>query len=198
MARVLLPVLLLAAACSKEAYLDPQLPGPQVEEKAQKTADDKLPAGAIARPHLDLVLREGPAWLLDKVPVEEVMSGGRFVGWRVRELPAEWAGADLHQGDVVTKVNAMPIETPNDFWAAWTTLSVASELKIDYLRGDEQKVLSMPIVGQPDPRLPASLNDHRVPAGSDEPEHRHDKRFDTITIEGDPAKDGSVDWTTKD
>ncbi len=172
--------------------LDPQL-GPPQEEKVQKAAEDKVPDGAIARPRLDLVLREGPAWLLDKVPVEEVMSGGKFVGWRVRELPAEWAGVDLHPGDVITKVNAMPVETPNDFWAAWTTLSVASELKIDYLRGAEAKVLSMPIVGQPDPHLPASLGGERPPA----PEG-HDKRFDTITIEGQAPRDGTVDWTTRD
>jgi hypothetical protein len=193
-ARSLFLVLLLTSACKKDQLLDPQLSGPEPEKAAKAEVANKVPDGAIARPVLDRVLREGPAWLLDKVPVEEVLSNHKFVGWRVRELPGEWAGVDLQAGDVVTRVNAMPVETPNDFWAAWTTLSVASELKIDYLRGAEARVLSVPIVGRPDPRLPASLNSEQRPAE----EKPRDKRFDTIRIPGEPvSSEPTVDWTTK-
>ncbi len=189
------PLLLAAAAlgaCTKDPYLDPKLPGPV--EPTQKV-EEKLADGAMSREKLDRVLREGPSWLLDKVPVEEVIVAGKFVGWRVRELPAEWSSGELKPGDVITKINAMPVETPNDFWAAWTTMTVASELKIDYLRGDQPRVMSMPIVGMPDPALSSTVQ-RRPPA----PEERgRDKRFDTITIEGEPTSlEPTVDWTTKD
>jgi hypothetical protein len=187
------PFLLAAAlaGCTKDPLLDPKLPGPV--EPTQKV-EEKLAEGSLSREKVDRVLREGPGWLLDKVPVEEVITGGKFVGWRVRELPAEWSGGDIKPGDVVTRVNGLTLERPDDYWAAWTTMTVASELKIDYLRGDMPKVLSMPIVGMPDPRVSATVQ-RRAPA----PEERtRDKRFDTITIEGEPTSlEPTVDWTTK-
>jgi hypothetical protein len=194
--RWLLPLALLTAACTKEPLLDPKLSGPDPQQQApgEAVVEEKVPPGAIGRPYLDRVLREGPGWLFDKVPVEEVLAGGKFIGWRIRELPADWSGSELKSGDVVTRVNAMPVETPSDFWSAWTTLSVASELKIDFRRGEENRVLSVAIVGQPDPKLPASLNEKQAPAA----ERARDKRFDTVVIEGEPrSTDAPVDWTTK-
>lgn len=196
MRATLITAFLLLAGCTKEPLLDPRMPAPEERKPTANVnvVDVKVPAGAVGRPQVDAVLREGPGWLLDQVPVEEVMREGKFVGWRIRELPAQWSGGELRAGDVVTRINAMPVETPNDFWAAWTTLSVASELKIDYLRGDEARVFSLPIVGQPDPQMTASINERRAPP----PNQGRDHRFDTITIEGEPIdSQPTVDYTGK-
>src|SRR5690606_1505417 len=104
---------------------------PPAPEKQEAVAP-KLPEHFIDRRRLEAVLQEGPGWLLERVPIEEVLEGESFVGWRVRGLPVELSTVDLRPGDVVTAVNGMPLETPPDFWAAWTTLTVASELKIAY------------------------------------------------------------------
>jgi hypothetical protein len=134
-------------------------PEPQPPKKPAGSAQpaQQVKAGELDRRQLDLALLEGPAWLLERVPITEVMDKGKFVGWRVEHLPEEWAGVDLRSGDVVTAVNGMPLETPDDLWAAWTTLSVASELKIAYSRDDEPRELSVPIHGQPDPQLAERL-----------------------------------------
>ncbi|MSP25399.1 MAG: serine protease [Myxococcales bacterium] len=172
----------LVAACAKPSMFSPDLPGPA--EAATPAAEETggapaAPDGSLERADVDAVLREGPAWLLTRIQLEETLDGGKFRGWRLRELPQEWSRVDLRAGDVVTRVNAMPLETPSDFWSAWTTLSVASEVKIDFTRDGAAKELRVPIVGKADPAAAAKL-------GQAAPTQRppRDKRYDTITIRG--------------
>lgn len=163
-----------------------------------------VPEGALDRGSLEVVLRQGPPWLLERVPVEEVLEGTKFVGWRVQELPLEWRGIALQPGDVVTSVNTMPLETPTDFWAAWTSLSVASELKIAYLREGEPQEMSLPIYGQPSPTLAKDMQKRpeKTPATQDSPV-RADEQYmpakpkQTITIESKerPFSDTNTDWS---
>ncbi|MBM4374794.1 MAG: serine protease [Deltaproteobacteria bacterium] len=196
--RISLALIALAAtACAKAPLLDPKLPAPESAEGVAATAttspEESLPKGSVARPYVDHVLREGPGWLLEKVPVEEVVTNGKFIGWRVRELPADWSGGDLRVGDVVTRVNEKSLETPNDFWAAWSTLGVASSIAIDYLRGQEARVVTVPIVGKPDPAATNKLGEKAAPTSRPP----RDRRFETVVIEGDPISSSPpVDWTT--
>jgi len=193
---ILTGLLLVVAACAKEPLLDAKMPAPESATEVEKqpvAREAEVPKGAVGRAFLDHVLEEGPGWLLEKVPVDEVVVAGKFVGWKVLELPAEWSGGELRPGDVVTRLNGMTLETPNEFWSAWTTLGVASELKLEYRRGEEARALSMPIVGKSvatgGPR-PAVIKDatERPP---------RDKRFETVTIEGDQrSASPPVDWTT--
>lgn len=194
--RLVFPALvaLAATACAKDPLLDPKMPGPESHEPVAAAAplahaDANVPKGSVSRPYLDHVLREGPGWLLEKVPVEEVVTNGKFVGWKVRELPADWSGGELRVGDVVTRINEKTLETPNDFWAAWTTLGVTTSVTIAYLRGQETRALTIPVVGKADPTATSRMGEpSRRPA--------RDKRFETVTIEGDPISSAPpVDWT---
>jgi hypothetical protein len=193
-------VLVLLAACAPPPAADPP-------EPAQKTTELPAPptGGYLDRGQLEVVLREGPPWLLERVPIEEVMEGDKFVGWRVQDLPREWT-VDLQPGDVILTVNAMPIETPNDFWTAWTSLSVASELKVAYLREGEPREMSIPIYGQPSPALAKDLQE-RGPDSGRPPEspvkanqdYAPPKQSKTITIKGDdkPLSDTNTDWSNE-
>ena len=163
-----------------------------------------VPEGAISRGSLELVLRQGPPTFLSQVPVEEVFEGRKFVGWRLQELPRAWSGIELQPGDVVTAVNAMPLETPNDFWAAWTSLSVASELKVAYLRDGEALEMSLPIYGQPSADLSKEMNRHAPgrPAQTESPVQAGGEKTKvppkrTITIESKerPLSDTNTDWS---
>ncbi|MBM4360237.1 MAG: serine protease [Deltaproteobacteria bacterium] len=191
-------LLLTATACAKEPLLDPKMPAPtgvQSSEKESAVAAEEqaLPKGSVARSYVDQVLREGPGWLLDRVPVEEVVTNGKFIGWRVRELPADWANGDLKTGDVVTRINGMTLETPIEFWSAWSTFAGAAELKLDFLRGAEARVLKVAVAGKPDPAATAKLLDKT----GDAPPPVRERRFETVTIEGDPVSSSPpVDWTT--
>ncbi|MBI4700315.1 MAG: serine protease [Deltaproteobacteria bacterium] len=151
----------------------------------------KRPERYLDRTELHAVLREGPATLLELVPIEEVLDKGAFVGWRVLELPLQWQGAEIEPGDVVTAVNGMPIEKPPEMWAAWTTLSVASELKIAYQREGEKRVLAIPIVGEAGPAATALTGAAPAGAASAPAPRRGPTHKPTIVIGGErePAQE---------
>src|SRR5262245_5761331 len=112
----------------------PPAAAPQAAAKPAKPPPASLPAGHIARADVDAVLAEGPPWVLRRVPIEEVIREGKFYGWRVVAMPPEWSGIDLKPGDVVTRVNGMTLEKPDDLFTAWTSLVIASDLKVAYER----------------------------------------------------------------
>ena len=64
------------------------------------------------------------------------MKAGKFHGFRIAALQATGvlAGVDLKPGDVVTRVNGMPIEHPEEALEAFNSLEVASELRVAYER----------------------------------------------------------------
>jgi hypothetical protein len=191
----------LLAACGTPPPPPKRPPAP----KAAAQAVPDAPAGSISRAALEVVLRHGPPWILQRVPIEEVLEKGKFKGWRVTEVPLDW-DADLQAGDVVTRVNAMPLETPNDFWAAWTTLTVASELKVAYLRDGEQREIAIPIHGSPNPAVASELQ-KRPQQREDLPteespvkanqRYNKSKQFKTIVIPPTERYDSdtNVDWS---
>jgi hypothetical protein len=183
-------------------------------------ADDDTPAGSVDRRLLDAILREGPPWLLERVPIEEVMDQGKFKGWRLQDFPAEWSHVELQPGDVVTALNGMALETPDQLWAAWANMGTSNDIKVTFVREGEAKELRVPIWGKPDPALAAQLGSSKPPmppagAGSgappapsagpaelppgppkDKPGKKLPGIKDTIIIHGDekPASESSGDW----
>lgn len=149
----------LTSACGSDPSSGPTAPVPTADPTAETEAT--APQGQIDRRTLDLVLLKGPVWLLRRIPIEEVLHQGEFVGWRIRELPDQWSEVDLQPGDVITAINDQPVEKPNDFWAVWATLGTAKELKVAYQRYGEASELTIPIWGEPDPRISQRLDEQR-------------------------------------
>ena len=86
--------------------------------------------------------------------MEPVVVSGKFQGWRVVGLRAGdplWQGTDLVPGDVVTAVNARPIERPEQAFAAFQSLAVAKELRITYERHNARREIVYPIDESPVP-----------------------------------------------
>ena len=185
-------------SCAKSVPIDTDFPPRAAATPAPKTAaEPEQEGGAIERGDLNTVLHQGPAWLLSRVPLEEVLKKGKFIGWRVRELPLEWQGVDLRPGDVVTAVNTMPLETPTEFWGAWTTLTVASELKVAYLREGVARELSLPIQGTADPGM-ANVLQRKPNQAQPAKKRKRSKRFKTITIHGERhSPQPTVDWSNR-
>jgi type II secretory pathway component PulC len=125
--------------------------GAQPEEAA--TSADVIAVEAVPvetelhRAALDELLAKGPAYVLALVQIDAAKIGGKFSGFRIvsfrTELPAF---LDLRPGDVVTRVNGLPIERPEQFFAVYEALKTATELKFDVLRDDAPKTLAYPIV----------------------------------------------------
>lgn len=141
---------------------------------APKTATQKPAAPAAAatqstlgrldRQAVDVVLTEkGPQWVFQRVVPEEVFVEGKFVGWRIVSMPKEWESLDIKPGDVVTRVNGLEIERPEDMWRVWTSVYVASELKIAYQREGKARELVLSIDGQAAKELPSKLRDDAPP-----------------------------------
>ena len=97
-----------------------------------------------------MLTTQGPPWVLRRVISEEVLRhDGKFAGWRLVGLPEEWRGVDLKPGDVVSRVNGLPLETPDQFWEAWKSVAKATEVRIDLSRDGVARQVILPIDGAP-------------------------------------------------
>jgi len=125
-------------------------PAPTAAAPAAPTPPPVAP-GHLARVEVDRVLTtQGPPWLLRRVMSEEVLRhDGKFAGWRLVGLPEEWRGVDLKPGDVVSRVNGLPLETPDQFWEAWKSVAKATQIKIDLSRDGVARQVVIPIDGAP-------------------------------------------------
>ena len=74
--------------------------------------------------------------------------GGKFHGFRIAALRDKpfWSGVDLAAGDVVTSVNGLPIEHPEQALTAFDSLDVASELRVAFERAGQPRELVYSIV----------------------------------------------------
>lgn len=84
-------------------------------------------------------------FLHDNVTVEPAMQGDRFRGFRIEAVAPSW-NVDLRVGDVVTRVNGMTIDRPEQAHAVLTSLEKAKSLRVDYERDGKAQVLELPIV----------------------------------------------------
>jgi len=110
-------------------------------------AEAPPPETELHRAALDELLARGPAYVLAMVQTDSVMANGRFTGFKIvsfrTALPAY---LELAPGDVVTRVNDLPIERPEQFFDVFEKLKTATEVKFDILRDGAPKTLAYPIV----------------------------------------------------
>ena len=123
-----------------------------------------LPPNTLRRSAVKRAVAEGVGAFLQRVEVDDrpVFVAGKFHGFRIAALrgdPRFWNGVDVRPGDVVTRVNGLAIEHPEDAMQALQSLEVASELRVDYERGGEARELRFAIVDDEGPGTP-------VPAAS--------------------------------
>jgi hypothetical protein len=179
----------LAAGCAEQegappaTAADAKKPAAKVEAKDGSEAAAKVtPAapGHLARADVERVLRQGPPWLLRRVLPEEVIRGGKFVGWRILSLPEDWS-VDLKSGDIVTKVNGLAIERPDDLWAAWMQMQSAVELRVSIERDGKPRDLVIPIDG------PSAAGQLSQQLEAEPPPPARPSRWSTVVIDGSEA-----------
>jgi hypothetical protein len=127
----------------------PAEPAPAPVAEAEPPPQPIEGDGTIARAALEPILDAGLGRFLQGVETEPVLEGGRFVGFRLISLyPSDERMADvgLETGDVIQRINGQPIERPEQALSVWNGLRVASELFIEYQRGEEQRELRFEIV----------------------------------------------------
>ena len=122
------------APSSSEARPPPEAP---VEEAM---------TAALHRQDMLAVLGRSVGDFLRRVHVEVETDEDGYVGWRITHLPETtptWL--DIRTGDVVTSVNGLPIEQPNEAQQVFELLQVASEVRIELIRDGERRALRIPV-----------------------------------------------------
>jgi type II secretory pathway component PulC len=91
-------------------------------------------------------IAKGLGYFLRNVTVEDypAMRANKFYGWKLRNVNGE-LGVDLRPGDVVTRVNGMAIEHPEEADAAMRSLEKATALRVDFDRDGKSQSLELPI-----------------------------------------------------
>jgi type II secretory pathway component PulC len=73
------------------------------------------------------------------------MTNGKFHGFVIQAINPE-LGVDLRPGDVITRVNGIVPEQPDDADAALRSLDKAAALKVEFEREGKPRTLELPIV----------------------------------------------------
>ena len=146
--RLVVALSALIAACSSGAPAS-TTPPPAETAEATEPPPPLRTAGEIARADLIPVLDAGLGRFLGGVGVEPHLVEGGFAGWRLLRLFPEdtrFRGIDIGPGDIVTSINGQAIERPEQAFAVWNGLRVASELMVAYTRDGEDRQLRFAIV----------------------------------------------------
>jgi S1-C subfamily serine protease len=150
LALAVMPLVALLAGCGGNE-LPPDSPGTFAGDNAPAAkAATPLPPNTLRRSAvLDAVAR-GPGAFLQRVELDDrpVFEGGQFHGFRIAALrgdPEFWHGVDLRPGDVVTRVNGVVVQKPDDAQTALQSLEVASELVVDFDREGQPHELKFAI-----------------------------------------------------
>jgi len=143
---------LLAAACggSQKESKSPASTSGTTSARADVAPEPKNDTAktTLKRSAAKATVQQGLGAFLQKVTVDDkpVFLGGKFHGWRITALKGDLSGIELRPGDVVTRVNGLPIERPEQALEAFRSVEISSELRIDYERDGEPRALRYAIV----------------------------------------------------
>jgi type II secretory pathway component PulC len=122
-------------------------PSSETSAPRESTPSPPQPVTSLKRAAVKEAIAQGVGVFLQNVTVEDwpVMHDGKFHGFKIRTINSHW-GLDLKPGDVVTRINGIVPERPEEADAALRTLEKASALKVDFERDGKAKTLELPIV----------------------------------------------------
>lgn len=150
MLRLCIPaVLVLSTACA-ESGTPAKSPEPSARPSASAASPSAPTSGPITslrRAEIKQTIAQGLGLFLQNVTLDDwpVMREGKFHGFKIKTLNPEWT-VDLRPGDVVTRVNGIVPEKPEEADAALRSLEKAASLKIDFERDGKARTLELPIV----------------------------------------------------
>lgn len=107
----------------------------------EKTRPVKMIEGQLSRTTVSKVMERGPQRFVAGMRVSAHLVEGRFVGFRIDGFTSDGPlvnSRHILPGDVVLRVNAEPIERPEQFMRAWDVVRDADTLDVLLLRGGQQ------------------------------------------------------------
>jgi type II secretory pathway component PulC len=154
--RSLLPLAVLAlsaaslatVACGGAAPAKAAQASPPPDTAPTTTAAVVVPKRtSLHRSELKQGIARGLGYFLQNVSVDDypVMKGNKFYGFKIKSVNAD-LGVDLQPGDVVMRVNGMPIEHPEEADAAMRSLEKAKALHVELERAGKPMTIDLPIM----------------------------------------------------
>jgi type II secretory pathway component PulC len=136
-----------AYACGGESTREPKTANEAASSNVSSASSPEKPITSLKRSAVKSAIARGLGAFLRNVTVEDwpVMHNGKFYGFKIRTINSDW-GVDLKPGDVVTRVNGIVPEHPEEADAALRSLEKAASLKVDFERDGKAKTLELPIV----------------------------------------------------
>lgn len=142
-------VVLMACGGSTPPAKDAQAAKPSTGETSETATERpaKQPVTSLKRSDVKETIARGVGAFLQNVTVEDwpVMHGGKFHGFKIKTINPDW-NVDIKPGDVITRVNGIVPEHPEEADAALRSLEKAPSLKIDFERDGQPRTLELPIV----------------------------------------------------
>ena len=147
---VSLVLLGLLVGCSAAPEAPPAAPKAVAKAPLQKPVAQRPPQGALYREDVNALIARGFPEFLQRVEVEPRLVDGQFRGWSIVQLnPGEfWNGVDLKPGDIVTRVNDLPIEHETEAFDAFESLRQSDALRVAFQRGGQSRVLEYKIISR--------------------------------------------------
>lgn len=140
----------LLLGCGAAPDAPPVAPKPVAKAPAAPPAAQRPPQGALYREDVNATLARGFPEFLQHVDVEPRLVDGQFRGWSIVQLnPSEfWSGVDLRPGDIVTRVNDLPIERETEAFDAFESLKKSDALRVAFQRDGQSRVLEYKIISK--------------------------------------------------
>jgi type II secretory pathway component PulC len=106
------------------------------------------PKGTLFRADVNALIDRGFPDFLQRVDVEPRLVEGQFRGWSIVNLnPTDfWSGVDLKPGDIVTRVNDLPIERETEAFDAFESLKQSDGLRVAFQRDGQNRLLEYKFV----------------------------------------------------
>jgi len=100
----------------------------------------------VNRAELNGLLDRGPAAVLAMVQVDASLENGRFVGWKIISFRTEAQEIlGLRVDDVLTQVNSLPLERPDQMDLVYKKLKSENRIAFDIVRDGKKLQLVTPI-----------------------------------------------------
>ena len=144
---VALVLLGLVVGCGADPVVPVAAPKPAAPVAAVPAAP-RPPKGTLFRADVNALIDRGFPDFLQRVDVEPRLVEGQFRGWSIVNLnPADfWSGVDLKPGDIVTRVNDLPIERETEAFDAFESLKQSDGLRVAFQRDGQNRLLEYKFV----------------------------------------------------
>ena len=141
---VALVLLGFVAGCGADPVVPVAAPKPVAQAPvASAPVAPRPPKGTLFRSDVNALIDRGFPDFLQRVDVEPRLVDGQFRGWSIVNLnPADfWSGVDLKPGDIVTRVNDLPIERETEAFDAFESLKQSDGLRVAFQRDGQNRLL---------------------------------------------------------